>query len=76
MDDIVRWNNNVISAKSCAFALDGVPYTSFQAVDYEDQLDTELVHGNNKDGAPIGYTSGEYSVSGFSFSILKDVWIS
>ncbi len=75
MDDIVRWNGNVISAKSCAFSLSGVPYVGIQSLDYEDQLEAELVHGNNKDGAPLGYTSGEYSVSAFSFSVLKDVWI-
>lgn len=75
MDDFLRWNGNVISAKSCAFSLAGVPYIGIVALDYEDQLDAELVHGANKDGAPIGYTSGEYSVSSFNFSVLKDVWI-
>jgi hypothetical protein len=75
MDDLVRWNNNVISAKSCAFTLAGVPYVGIVALDYADKLDAELVHGNNKDGSPIGYTSGEYSVDGFTFQVLKDVWI-
>lgn len=75
MDDFLRWNGNVISAKSCAFTLGGVPYVGIVALDYEDQLDAELVHGANKDGAPIGYTSGEYSVSSFNFSVLKDVWL-
>lgn len=75
MDDFVRWNNNVISAKSCAFSVQAVPYIGIMAVDYEDQLDAELVHGANKDGSPIGYTSGEYSVSSFTMQVLKDVWI-
>lgn len=74
MDDLVRWNNNVISAKSCAFSIMGVPYIGLLAVDYEDQLDAELVHGANKDGSPIGYTSGEYSVSSFTMSMLRDVF--
>lgn len=75
MDDIVRVNGNVISAKSCAFTFAGVPYVGLQAVDYEDQIESELVHGNNRNGAPLGSTEGEYSVSAFSFAILKDVWI-
>lgn len=75
MDDLVRWNNLVLSAKSCAFAIAGIPYVGILALDYEDQLDAELVHGANKDGSPIGYTSGEYSVSSFTMQVLKDVWI-
>ena len=75
MDDIVRWNNLVISAKSCAFAINGVPIVGITALDYEDQLDAELVHGANKDGSPIGYTSGEYSISSFNIQFLKDVWM-
>ncbi len=75
MDDIVRINGNVISAKSCAFALAGVPYVGILAVDYSDSLDSEMVHGANKSGAPLGSTSGEYSVDTFTFSVLKDVWI-
>lgn len=75
MDDIVRWNNMVLSAKSCTFSVAGVPYVGILAVDYEDQLDAELVHGANKDGSPIGYTSGEYSITSFTMQVLKDVWI-
>ncbi len=75
MDDLVRWNGNVISAKSCAFSLAGVPYIGIVGLDYEDQLDAELVHGANKNGAPLGYTSGEYSISSFSIVLLKDVFI-
>jgi hypothetical protein len=75
MDDFVRWNGNVISAKSCAFSFQGVPYIGITAVDYEDQLDAEYVHGANKNGAPLGYTSGEYSISAFSVTMLKDVCI-
>lgn len=75
MDDFVRWNNNVVSARSCHFSLLAVPYFGFQTLDYEDELDVEIVGGNNRNGAPIGMTSGEYKVTGFSFGILKDVWI-
>lgn len=75
MDDIVRLNGNVMSAKSCAFALEGVPYVGMQQVDYEDGLEIETVHGANQDGSALGFTEGEYEVSGFSFTILKDVWI-
>lgn len=75
MDDFVRWNGNVISAKSCAFSVSGVPFIGITGVSYEDQLDAELVHGMNQNGAPIGYTSGEYSISNFSITFLKDVFI-
>lgn len=75
MDDFLRWNGLVVSAKSCSMALAGVPYTGITALDYEDQLEVETVHGMNRSGAPIGSTSGEYSVSGFTFQVLKDVWI-
>lgn len=74
--DLVRWNGNVMSAKSCAFMFFGVPYTGIQALDYSEKLEAELVHGTSKDGTPIGYSSGEYSVDAFSFQILKDAWIS
>lgn len=75
MDDIVRVNGNVMSAKSCSFSIDLFPYVGFTAVDYGDKLDAELVHDMAKDGTPVGYTSGEYSVDGFKLTVLKDVWL-
>jgi hypothetical protein len=75
MDDIVRWNDLVVSAKSCSMAVQLVPYSGIVQLDYADKLDAELVHDMQRSGVPVGTTSGEYSVDGFKYSVLKDVWI-
>lgn len=75
MDDFVRWNNRVVSAKSCRYLIAGVPYVGITALDYEEKLEKELVYGADRSGSPIGMTSGKYSVSPFTITMLKDVFM-
>ena len=75
MDDFLRWNDRVVSAKSCIFTIAGVPFIGITALKYGDSLDMESVHGARRDGSPIGFTSGEYNVDDFSMSMLKDVFM-
>jgi hypothetical protein len=72
-DDFVRWNNKIVSAKSCSFTLAGVPFVGITALDYEEKLEKKIVHAANRSGAPLGTTAGKYEASA-SFTMLHDVF--
>lgn len=74
MDDFFRLNNRILSAKSVLVTVSAVPYTGILAMDYGDNLESEDVHGMNRDGTPLGDTSGKYSVERFTMTFLKDVF--
>jgi hypothetical protein len=52
--------------------VDGVPYTGFLEVSWEESREGEYVHAQRSDGTPLGVTSGLYKVDSFSFKTLID----
>jgi hypothetical protein len=74
MDDFVRWNRRIVSAKSLIVSIEGVPYQGFTALDYSDKLDRALVWDGKRDGTPIGKTSGKYTPNACSITFLNDVF--
>lgn len=73
-DDFFRLNNRVYSNKSIIIAIAAVPYAGIVSADYEDGLETEIVHGANRDGAPLGQTAGKYTASPVTIGMLADVF--
>lgn len=74
MDDLVRWNRRVVSAKSLIIAIEGTPYQGITSLDYSDKMDPGIVYGAQRDGAPIGMTSGKYTPAACSLTFLADVY--
>lgn len=74
MDDLVRWNRRVVSAKSLIIAIEGVPYQGITSLDYSDKMDPGIVYGTQRDGAPLGMTSGKYTPGACSLTFLADVY--
>lgn len=72
--EVVLLNGTRYSQKSCGFQIAGAPYVGIAAMDYADLIEDELVHGANRDGAPLGSTSGKYVPDVCTMTMLADVF--
>lgn len=71
-DEILRVSGIPFSWTSTGSKLDGVAYTGFLELNFEESREGELVHGQRADGTPLGITSGLYKVDSFTFKTLID----
>lgn len=74
MDDLIRWNRRVVSAKSLIIAVEGVPYANITALDYSDKLEPGMVWDAQRDGIPLGMTAGKYTPGACSLTMLADTF--
>lgn len=74
MTDIVRLNDTIVSWNSVSFKIDGIPYVGILSFDYEQTREREAVYGAKRDGRPLGFTSGKYSVPSMTLKMLRDSW--
>lgn len=72
MPDFLRVNNTRYSWLSSRALVDGQPWESLVAVDYEQKRERKIVHSMRQDGTPVGWTSGKYSVPSFKLRMLKE----
>lgn len=72
--EVVLLNRTRYSQKSCGFLIGGAPYVGVTALDYADMIEDALVHGANRDGAPLGSTSGKYVPDVCKITMLADVF--
>lgn len=67
-------NGNIISNKSCQFFVDMIPRKGIVECTYKEKLEAENVYDDDRSGAPVGGTSGRYSVESFSMTLLRNSW--
>jgi hypothetical protein len=72
VDEVFRVSGIPFSWTSTGSKVDGVPYTGFLELDFEESREGEYVHAQRTDGTPLGITSGLYKIDGFRFKTLID----
>jgi hypothetical protein len=76
MTDILqtRLNGTPFSNTSCSWLIAGAPYIGITAINYEEKRERALIHGQRKDGTPLGITSGKYSVGAVTMTMLTSTF--
>lgn len=70
--NLFRLNHVPYSWTSCGHFFNGFPYKGVTAVDFEEGREVKVVHAGQQDGTPVGITSGLYTVTSLSFTLLRD----
>ena len=60
MSDAARINGNAYGWASCVFKFANERYSGVKSITYGDKLETAMVYGSNRHGAPVGQTGGKY----------------
>ena len=72
VDEILRVSGVPFSWASTRSKVNGVPFTGFLEIGWEESREGEYIHAQRGDGTPLGITSGLYKVDSFTFKTLID----
>jgi len=69
--DSLRVNKWIHSWTSCTCRIDNLPTNQILAINYEQRLQVTVVPSNRQDTAPMGMSGGQYSIPGFTITMLR-----
>lgn len=72
MSDAARINGNAYGWASCVFKLVDERFSGVKSISYGDKLETSMVYGSNRHGAPVGQTGGKYVTDEVKIVMRRD----
>jgi hypothetical protein len=69
---VARLGKLIYGWPSCEFKFDNLPVGGIVAVDYEEKIEIDVVPSDQQDTPALGWSSGKYTVTGFSIKMLRD----